>query len=81
MTETQYKKLEEENQKLKIEVEELKVKLQKYTNNDASKRYYQKNRDKIIEKSKERVEKLRETNPEIQNKYSRDYYHRKKQQT
>jgi hypothetical protein len=72
------KKLREKVNTLTEELTTIKEKLKKYTNSDAKKRYYEKNKEQIIEKSKIQVDKLRKQNPEIQKKYSRDYHRRKK---
>lgn len=44
--------LEEENQKLKLENQQLKEHLKKYTNPKGSKTYYEKNKEKILEKQR-----------------------------
>ena len=49
-------------QELKKENKELKEKLQKYTNPKRHQKYYGKNRDKILEKTKERYYKQKEEN-------------------
>ncbi len=63
--------MEEENNKLKIEIEilkqkiiELEEKLKSYTNPTRNKRYYEKNSDIVKEKAKNYMEKIKETNPE-----------------
>lgn len=44
--------LEEENLKLKLENEQLKEHLKKYTNPKGCKTYYEKNKEKILEKQR-----------------------------
>jgi len=52
------KQLKLEIDKLKLENKNLKDKLKKYTNPDRNKKFYQKNKDKIIKKSNERLANL-----------------------
>jgi len=63
--------MNEENNKLKLEIEELKhrtneleEKLKTYTNPTRNKKYYEKNSDIVKKKSKNYMEKIKETNPE-----------------
>ena len=55
--EDKYKLLEEENSKLKLELEQTKEHLKKYTAPDRSKRFYQNHKEEIKEKVKEYVKK------------------------
>ena len=63
--------MNDENNKLKLEIEELKQrtneleeKLKSYTNPTRNKKYYEKNSDVVKKKSKSYMEKIKETNPE-----------------
>lgn len=56
--------MQEENKQLKIEVEELKDKLQKYTNSEGHKKYYEKNKEVVKKKAMNYLEKLKTENPE-----------------
>ena len=63
--------MEEELNKLKLEIEELKnknneleEKLKLYTNPTRNKKYYKKNSNIVKEKAKNYMEKIKETNPE-----------------
>jgi FtsZ-binding cell division protein ZapB len=63
--------MNEEIDKLKLEIEELKnknneleKKLKLYTNPIRNKKYYEKNSDIVKEKAKNYMEKIKETNPE-----------------
>ena len=63
--------MNEEIDKLKLEIEELKnknneleEKLKSYTNPTRNKKYYEKNSDIVKEKAKNYMEKIKETNPE-----------------
>ena len=64
----------QENQKLKLKNEELENKLQKYTNSDGHKRYYEKNKDIVKEKGKTYLQKLKEENPDKLKEYRRTAY-------
>ena len=63
--------MNEEINKLKLEIEELKnknneleEKLKSYTNPERNKKYYEKNSNMVKEKAKNYMEKIKETNPE-----------------
>ena len=63
--------MDEEINKLKLEIEEFKnknneleEKLKTYTNPIRNKKYYEKNSDIVKEKAKNYMEKIKETNPE-----------------
>ena len=63
--------MNEEINKLKLEIEELKnknneleEKLKSYTNPTRNKKYYEKNSELVKEKAKKYMEKIKETNPE-----------------
>jgi len=62
--------MNEEINKLKLEIEELKTKnnelqekLKSYTNPTRNKKYYEKNSNIVKEKAKNYMEKIKETNP------------------
>lgn len=71
--------LQKENVKLKLEVEELKEKLQKYTNSEGHKKYYEKNKEVVKEKAKNYLEKLKTKNPEKLKEYRRRAYLKRKE--
>lgn len=63
--------MDEEINKLKHEIDELKnknieleEKLKSYTNPTRNKKYYEKNSDAVKENAKNYIEKIKETNPE-----------------
>ena len=68
------KLLKEENEKLKLEIFELNEKLKKYTNSQGHKKYYEKNKNIVIEKSKTYLQKLKEENPEKLKEYRKTAY-------
>ena len=69
----------EENKQLKLLVEELQEKLKKYTNPVAHQAFYEKNKEKIIKESGERLKKLAESNPEKLKEYRRNAYLKRKE--
>lgn len=68
----------DENLMLTKRVEELELKLKKYTNGENHKRYYAKNKDKIKETGASYLQKLKKDNPEKIKEYSRTAYLNKK---
>jgi len=66
--------LTEENEKLKLEIDELNEKLKKYTNSQGHKKYYEKNKNIVIEKSKSYLQKLKEENPDKLKEYRKTAY-------
>jgi cell division septum initiation protein DivIVA len=71
---TIYETLQEENKQLKMEVKELREKLQKYTNSEGHKKYYEKNKEVVKEKAKNYLEKLKTDNPDKLKEYRRRAY-------
>jgi len=59
-------------------IEELELRLKKYTNGDNHKRYYEKNKNKIKESGSNYLQKLKTENPEKIKEYSRKAYANKK---
>ena len=68
-----------ENQELKVLVTELQDKLKKYSNPLAHQAFYEKNKEKIIKESAERLKKLNQTNPEKIKEYRRNAYLKRKE--
>ena len=71
---------------IKKEVEELKKKnieleerLKKYTNGDNHKRYYEKNKEKVMELGANYLQKLKEENPEKLKEYRKRAYQKRKE--
>jgi cell division septum initiation protein DivIVA len=56
--------LTKENEDLKAKVAQLEESLQKYTNTDRHKRYYEKNKEKVKARAKEYMERMRNENPD-----------------
>jgi len=72
--------LQKENELLKNQLEEVKQQLQKYTNNDRHKKYYEKNKELLKEKGLNYLKKLKEENPDKLKEYRRTYYLKRKEQ-
>lgn len=70
--------LEDENKKLKEENELLKQRLSHYTNPSCNKIYYEKNKDVINEKKKERSKIYYQQNKESIKRKQKEYYENKK---
>lgn len=69
----------EENERLKQRVSELEERLKNYTNPPAHQAFYEKNKEKIIKESAERLKKLNQTNPEKIKEYRRTAYLKRKE--
>jgi hypothetical protein len=69
----------EENKQLKVLVEELREKLSKYTNPESCQKFYEKNKEKIIQSSNKRLQKLKEENPEKIKEYRKNAYLKRKE--
>jgi len=63
-----------ENTFLKARILELENRLKKYTNSEGHKRYYDKNKDRIIKNANAYLKKLSEDNPEKLKEYRRRAY-------
>ena len=77
--------MNEEINKLKVEIEVLKItnnkleeKLKLYTNPTRNKKYYEKNSDIVKEKAKMYIEKIKETNPEKLKEWRHNAYMNRK---
>jgi hypothetical protein len=63
---------------LQTEINELKQQLEKYTNNERHKKYYEKNKERVKKNAREYLNKLKENNPEKLKEYRhRAYINRK----
>jgi hypothetical protein len=70
--------LYQENQRLRLRIQELEDKLRKYTNSEGHKRYYEKNKEKVIANASSYLKRLAEENPEKLKEYrKRAYLNRK----
>jgi len=71
--------LQEQNEKLSVTIDSLKKQLEKYTNNDRHKKYYEKNKDRVKENAKNYLNKLKEDNPEKLKEYRHRAYLKRKE--
>lgn len=71
--------LNDEIQSLRLQVNTLKTRLAKYTNNERHKKYYENNKDKVKQNAKLYIERLKEENPEKLKEYRKRAYMNKKQ--
>jgi hypothetical protein len=79
--EAQISLLQQQNEKLLITIETLKKQLEKYTNNERHKKYYEKNKDRVKENAKNYLNRLKEENPDKLKEYRhRAYLKRKEKQ-
>jgi len=67
-----------ENKLLKQRVSELEDNLKIYTNPISCQKFYEKNKEKIIKKSNERLKKMKEINPDKLREYRRNAYLKRK---
>jgi ABC-type dipeptide/oligopeptide/nickel transport system ATPase component len=73
--------LQQQNEKLLITIETLKKQLEKYTNNERHKKYYEKNKERVKENAKNYLNRLKDENPEKLKEYRhRAYLKRKEKQ-
>jgi len=72
-------KLKNENNVLNDIVENLKKQLEKYTNNERHKRYYQQNKEKVKENAKQYLNRLKMENPEKLKEYRHRAYLKRKE--
>ena len=68
-----------ENELLKQRINELENKLKKYTCGKNHKKYYEKNKEKVIENGANYLKKLKEENPERLKEYRRRAYLKRKE--
>ena len=66
---------------LKQTIRDMQSQLDKYTNNDRHKKYYEKNKDKVKQNAKEYLSKLKDENPEKLKEYRHRAYLRRKEKT
>ena len=72
-------KLKEENEELKKRIYELEERLKKYTSGKNHKKYYEKNKEKVMESGANYLSKLKEENPEKLKEYRRRAYLKRKE--
>jgi len=73
--------LQQENLQLKKRIHELEEHLKKYTNSEGHKRYYEKNKEKVMANASNYLRKLSQENPEKLKEYRKKAYLRRKEKT
>lgn len=71
--------IKKENDALKQRINELEERLKKYTSGKNHKRYYEKNKEKVIKSGAIYLKKLKEENPEKIKEYRRRAYLKRKE--
>ena len=64
---------------LQAEIENLKTKLEKYTNNERHRKYYEKNKERVKENAKQYLNRLKEENPDKLKEYRHRAYMKRKE--
>ena len=78
----QWRAVNDQMADLRTKYDLCKAQLEKYTNNDRHKRYYEQNKDRVKANAKQYLNKLKEDNPEKLKEYRhRAYIKRKTLQT
>jgi hypothetical protein len=73
--------LQSEISTLKKTIHNMEMQLEKYTNNERHKKYYENNKERIKENAKNYLSKLKEENPDKLKEYRRRAYLKKKENT
>ena len=71
--------IKKENEELKKKNAELEERLKKYTSGKNHKKYYEKNKEKVMESGANYLSKLKEENPEKLKEYRRRAYLKRKE--
>jgi len=74
----EWNSFQEEFKMMKQQLDNYKKQLEKYTNNDRHKRYYEKNKEKVKENAKNYLNRLKEENPEKLKEYRHKAYMKRK---
>jgi len=69
----------EENELLKQRINELEERLKKYTCGKNHKKYYEKNKEKVMENGANYLQKLKEKHPEKLKEYRKRAYQKRKE--
>jgi hypothetical protein len=71
--------LKQKIESLEKQLEETQTKLEKYTNNDRHKKYYEKNKTRIKANAKRYLNRLKEENPDKLKEYRHNAYVKRKE--
>lgn len=74
----QWRTLTQQMTDLQTKYNQCKTQLEKYTNNDRHKRYYEQNKDRVKANAKQYLNKLKEDNPEKLKEYRHRAYIKRK---
>jgi len=74
----QWRAINEQMVDLRAKYDQCKAQLEKYTNNDRHKRYYEQNKDRVKANAKQYLNKLKEENPEKLKEYRHKAYIKRK---
>jgi hypothetical protein len=74
----EWNKFQDDYKLLKNQLEISKKQLEKYTNNDRHKRYYEKNKERVKENAKNYLNRLKEENPDKLKEYRHKAYMKRK---
>jgi hypothetical protein len=74
----EWKKFQQEFELTKQQLEHCKKQLEKYTNNERHKRYYEKNKERVKENAKNYLNRLKVENPEKLKEYRHKAYVKRK---
>jgi DNA repair exonuclease SbcCD ATPase subunit len=77
-TPEQWRALNEKMAELREKYEKCRAQLEKYTNNDRHKRYYEQNKDRVKENAKAYLNRLKTENPEKLKEYRHRAYIKRK---
>jgi predicted oxidoreductase len=75
----QWRNLNEQMAELRTKYEQCKNQLEKYTNNDRHKRYYEQNKDRVKENAKAYLNRLKTENPDKLKEYRHRAYVKRKE--
>jgi len=74
--------MDEKDEKIALlqqEINTLKLQLEKYTNNERHRKYYEKNKERVKENAKQYLNKLKEENPDKLKEYRHRAYLKRKE--
>jgi hypothetical protein len=75
----EYEKIKKDLEELKIKNQELEEKLKSYTSNYRHKKYYENNTEIVKERAKKYMDKVKETNPEKLKEWRHNAYIKRKE--
>lgn len=76
----QWRDFNKEMADIRVKYDQCKAQLEKYTNNDRHKRYYEQNKDRVKANAKQYLNRLKEENPDKLKEYRHRAYVKRKNQ-